>query len=227
MSTRSPHRTIILILALVALLAAACGTNSDGDTIGVATLEDSAGAATDSDAESESTPEEAALEFSQCMRDEGLDFPDVTVDANGNPDIREAFESSGVRPGSEVFRDAMVSCASTLETIGFGGGQRASLGENTELQDAFVEFSACIRDQGYDVGDLTFGFGPGQGPDGSETGEPPERGEGETRGDFGDRNARFADQMGLDISDPDVAATFDECGPIIDTAFSGLGLGQG
>ncbi len=221
------RRSIALLVTLIALAAAACGTNSEGETVGVASLEDSAGAAAtgDTDAEPESTPEEAALEFSQCMRDEGLDFPDIGIDSDGNPDIRDAFESSGVQPGSGDFRTAIETCGEILASIGFGGGQRAALGDNTELQDAFVEFSACIRDQGYDVGDITFGARPGAGGDASGDGVPPERGEGGTRGGFGDPNTRFADQLGLDIDDPEVAAAFDECGPIIETAFSGLGRG--
>ncbi len=224
----SPRRSIALLVTILALVAASCGTNSEGETIGVASLEDSAGAvADDTDAEPDATPEEAALEFSQCMRDEGLDFPDIGVDSNGNPDIREAFEGSGVQPGSGDFRDAMNSCGEILASTGFGGGQRAALADNTELQDSFVEFSACIRDEGYDVGDLTFGAGTGPGGEAPDGEAAPERGEGETRTGFGDRDARFADQMGLDIEDPDVAAAFDECGPIIDNAFSGIGLGQG
>ena len=235
MLTRSTRRSFSLLIALLALMAAACGTNSEGEAIGVASLEDTASAetATDSepDTETESTPELAALEFSQCMRDEGLDFPDIGVDANGNPDIRDAFQNAGIQPGSPEFREAITACSEILQGAGFGGGRRAALGDNTELQDAFVELSACIRDQGYDVGDLTFGAGPAPGGapggDGGDGGGAPQRGQGQGQGGFGDRSARLAQGLGLDIDDPDVAAAIDECEPILDAALSGLGLGQG
>jgi hypothetical protein len=225
MLTRSPRRSILFLIALVALIATACGTNSGGETIGVASLEDAAGAGTVTESESEPTPEDAVLEFSQCMRDEGLDFPDIGVDANGNPDIGDAFQSAGIQPGSPDFRDAIAACSEILQGAGFGGGRRAALGDNTELQDAFVELSACIRDQGFDVGDLSFGGGPGG--DGQDDGDGPRRGQGEGQGGFGDRSARLAQGLGLDIDDPEVGAALDECEPIIDAALSGLGLGRG
>ena len=33
--------------------------------------------------------EEGVLEFSQCMREEGIDFPDPSFDVNGNPNFEE------------------------------------------------------------------------------------------------------------------------------------------
>jgi len=231
MFSRSPRRSVSLLITLLALMATACGTNSEGETIGVASLEDTASAeiATDPEPEGESTPELAILEFSQCMRDEDLDFPDIGVDANGNPDIRDAFANADIQPGSPEFQDAVAACSEILQDAGFGGGRRAALADNTELQDALVELSACIRDQGYDVGDLTFGGGPAPGgaPGGDASGDPPERGAGRGQADFGDRSARLAQGLGLDIDDPDVAAAIDECEPILDAALSGLGLGQG
>ena len=84
-------RTLLLSLGL-ALAATACG-GDDGDTASAAPtvvvegVNDSAatsdatntsptGEATDTSATAEATDEELAIAFADCMRDEGIDFPD-------------------------------------------------------------------------------------------------------------------------------------------------------
>jgi hypothetical protein len=231
----TPRMAFIIIVGTMALLATACGGGS-GTSAGVASLEDVAGAeSTDAGgaAEDESlSPDEAALAFSQCMRDEGLDFPDIGVNAEGVPDIGDAFQSSGVDRGSDEFRDAIQTCAENLEGIGFGGGGRGAFLDNPEIQDAFVEFSECIREQGFDVGDLQLGGGPGAGgpgaggpPNAGEDG--PQPGQGQRQGGFGDRSGRIASALGLDPDDPDVVAAVDECNPILETALGGFAQGAG
>lgn len=224
--------TTALAVSTLALLASACGSDAGADeSSGVATLADTTAAAetaTES-AATELSADEAALEFSTCIRDQGIDFPDIGVDADGNPELRDAFVEAGVDPRDETFQTAMQSCVDILASAGFGGGGRAALAENAEFQDALVDFSECVRDAGYDVGDLTFGGPPqgdgaGDGPQvGTDGGDPPPRGE--RQDGFGDRAARIADQLGLDIDDPDVAATIDDCMPVIDTALANAGVG--
>lgn len=222
------------ILVPILLVAGACSADSAADEIGVASLEsdsgvalgDAAAAETLDDSTEEADPEEAALEFSSCMREEGLDFPDLAVDAEGRLDLRSGFE--GLDPRSDEFRSAMDVCQPIIASAGFGAGGRAALGENVEIQDALIEFSACVRDGGYDVGDLTLG-GPGNAAEPPADGEAgnEQRGQGEGQGGFGDRSARLADQLGLDVEDPEVAAIIDGCMPIIDEAFTAAGIGQG
>ncbi len=56
------------------------------ETKGVATIE----ATTETTVvEEEITFEEGVLEFAQCMREEGIDFPDPTFDIDGNPGFNE------------------------------------------------------------------------------------------------------------------------------------------
>jgi len=122
----------------------------------------------------------------------------------------------------------MQECRVILDGIGFGGrGGRAALTDNPELQDALVAFSDCIRQQGFDVGDIELGGGPGQGggngtPPGNGDGQP-QRGQGAAQGNF-DPNSRFAAALGLDPEDPDVAAALEECSPIMDAAFAEAGV---
>ena len=64
---------ILLLLSL-----SACGGGEDAEP-GVATLEGEDPAAASSTTEARLEPEVALLEFSQCMRDNGIALPDVAV----------------------------------------------------------------------------------------------------------------------------------------------------
>ncbi|MFW2383624.1 MAG: hypothetical protein ACN4GZ_17870 [Acidimicrobiales bacterium] len=225
------------LLVAVSLFAGACSASTSA-TEGVATLEDSASgqigdaaaAATLEDAEPVVDAEQAALDFSACMREEGVDFPDLGVNADGGLNLRQGFE--GIDRRSDEVQAALETCRPLIEAAGFGGGRRAGIVENVEIQDALVEFSACLRDAGFDVGDLELGVPPGagggqaQGADGAGAEDGEQRGQGRGQGGFGDRNARFADQLGLDYEDPDVAASVDGCATVIDDAFTAAGVGE-
>lgn len=243
-SAQIPVPPVLRLLPLVALafLAAACsGSGAEAAAEAVATSDDIVfddpddGPATTSSDDAEGTAgdpaltaDEAALEFSQCMRDGGLDFPDIGVDAEGNPELRGAFVDAGLDPRSDEFRTMLETCGPILQQAGFGGGGRAQLADNPEFQDALVEFSECLRDRGYDVGDIQFGAGPGgqgQAPaDGDAAGEQGPRGQGQGQGGFGDRSARLAQALGLDVDDPQVESDIDECGVVLDTALAAAGI---
>jgi hypothetical protein len=230
------RKRLFSTLALIALLGAACSSTSDGAADdGVATLEvDAAGdavAAQTSEELPELSPDEAALEFSSCMRDNGVSFPDLAVGADGNIQMRESMQAADPGPRTEEFRTAMDVCRPFLESAGFGGG-RAALTDNVEVADALVAFSECVRDAGYDVGELALG-GPGQGggqgqpPAEGQAGQPEPNAEGGPRqAGFGDINERFASQLGLDPDDAEVIATMETCSPIVTEALAAAGLGR-
>lgn len=215
------------LLCLVALVASACGGESEaaasGNDGGVATLAEPAddAASDDEPVDAELAADEAALEFSRCMREQGLDFPDVGVDAEGNPDLRSSFLESGITPGSEEFRTGLEACGSILQNAGFGGG-RGNLAEDPAVQDGLVEYSQCLRDEGLAVGDIQLGGGGGQGAD------PPQDGQGQRAEGGGiDRESRIAAFLGIDPDDPEVAAALETCGPILDQLFAQAGRGAG
>ena len=230
------RKRLFSTLALVALLGAACSsTSDDAADDGVATLEvDAAGdaaAAQTSEESPELSTDEAALEFSSCMRDNGVSFPDLAIGADGNIQMRESMQAADPGPRTEEFRTAMDVCRPFLESAGFGGA-RAALTDNVEVADALVAFSECVRDAGYDVGDLALG-GPGQGggqgqaPAEGQAGQPEPNAEGGQRqGGFGDISERFASQLGLDPEDPEVIATMETCSPIVTEALAAAGLGR-
>ena len=231
-------RWLLTVPALAALTLSACGgttsaTDASSDAASaneVASLDDTEVVPDAQDATSTLDADEAALEFSACLREQGLDVPDIGVDADGNVDVRDALDAIDRSDGS--FRDAMDSCADILADIGFGGGARGGggLGDNVEIQDALVELTDCMRDQGFDEAtELTLGQ-PGGGQDGDGAGQPPadgQRGQGERQGPGqGGQTTRFITQMGLDPEDPAVVAAMEVCAPILNEAFTAAGVGQ-
>ena len=89
--------------------------------------------------------EAATLAFTECMRQEGIDFPDVRFDAEGRPLLGEVMED--VDTASEEFTDALGSCAGILTDAG-----ALDLATDPELQavlvDQLAEFSECMRTNG-------------------------------------------------------------------------------
>ena len=191
-------RRLIILLGTLALVLAACGGSDDG---GVATLEDSPSDGglqqTVEDAAGSADDEQALLAFAACMRDNGVeDFPDPVLNADGSVE----FTGSGQDPFAGVDNDtaeaAVNACIGELEGVAFApGGADFDL---NEIQDALVEFAACMRDNGidFDDPDLSNAFG-----------------DGEVANPFGE----------LDLSDPDVVAAIEECQDV----FTGFGLGFG
>jgi hypothetical protein len=187
------------VLAL-ALVAGACSGTAEGDD-GVATLETEttlAGGDTSADGGSEVDAEQAMMDLAACLREQGLDIEDPTVDADGN------VQFGGLRGGGEVgepaadretMRAAMDACQDQLGDVVLGFGGRDF--DPTEMEDTLVEYAACMRDNGYEMDDPDFSsFGPGT------EGEP---GEGARVGPFGQ----------IDQDDPDFAAANEACGEIL------------
>lgn len=217
-------------------LTSACGGSSEAADPGsdeIASLvDDTELTVTDGsdggDAAADVDIDEAALEFSECLRNEGLDVPDLGVDADGNINMRDAFAEAG--PGQDGFGEAMEVCGEILEGVAFGGGAGGAR-DDSAIADSFLELTECIRAEGFeDIPDLTFqapggrpgadGEAPAAGADGDAT---PEPGQGRGQGDFGDRTSQIATQLDLDPDDPEVIAALDECMPILDSALGGFG----
>lgn len=203
-------RTTKVLVALMALLAltAACGGGDDDDE-GVASLADSAaddagdGAGDGDDVRSD---EEAALEFSTCMRDGGVEgFPDPDVLQDGSITF-PVEELLGIDLQSSAVGDSFVSCFPLIRGVTFGGALGTAL---TEFQDTVVEHAECLRDEGLDVGDIDVGGG-----DVLDSGSlDPDA----------DRMELIAGVYGVDPDDPEVLAALEACDPILSGAFGGTG----
>ena len=103
----------------------------------------------------EITFEEGVLNFAQCMREEGINFPDPTFDIDGNPQ----FDNLEIE-NEEEFESAFENCEDILRNA---LPEQFDLDPEVEaaLVDASLEFSQCMRDQGIDFPDPKpgeFGF---------------------------------------------------------------------
>jgi hypothetical protein len=141
-------RLILAIVALVALVAACSGT-ANGP--GVATLDDPAasGSPGASPAASAMTPQDAALAYARCMRENGVDMPDpkVTTGSDGGVSIDQ-------QGGAPVSKDKMETankvCQHFMAAAGPGGpgGQMSA-----EDMDKILAFAKCMREHGVNMPD--------------------------------------------------------------------------
>ncbi|MDX2342755.1 MAG: hypothetical protein QNL12_02960 [Acidimicrobiia bacterium] len=155
---KKTYWAFVLILALV---AAACGGDDSGDGNAVASIKDVATTTTAAPGEADElgNDEAAVLEFAACMRDGGIDFPDPVVDSDGNV----GFDLLALRDLAEVdqaeIEAAFEPCAPFLAGVNFGFDRVFE----TEFQDELVAFSACMRDNGFDLPDPDFSALTGDG----------------------------------------------------------------
>jgi hypothetical protein len=145
-----------LVPALVAALAltmsvTACGEDSDDP--GVATLDGSDDGGDDGgEAGDEEDLEEQALAFSECMRENGVpDFPDPVIE-----DGRIQMRIGGPDGGGELDPEAMEAAQEACQDLAPRGGGNFSEEDRQEMQDAFLEYAQCMRENGYDMPDPDF-----------------------------------------------------------------------
>lgn len=150
---------IFILATVLALLAASCSSDSESPQIASLesgtenALEDSEAAEADPIAETE----EAMLAFSQCLRDQGIDIGDPTIDADGNVQLAPVViapegETAGPDEGIEEMDRAMSACGEHLEVI---AGTPGDL-DDTEFEDNFLAYAQCMRDEGIDMPDPDF-----------------------------------------------------------------------
>jgi hypothetical protein len=109
--------------AAIALLTACSSSGSDG----------SEAAASD--------PEQAALDFAQCMRANGVpNFPDPVAQPDGTFGFQRPPGAS-----ASALDDALERCRSEAQALGIDIGTE---GEDAEAQDALLRLSQCMRENG-------------------------------------------------------------------------------
>jgi hypothetical protein len=149
-------------LSLLAAVASGCGSSGSSDE-GVAAIDTGASASGDGGSsttpqQANDDPQETALKWARCMRENGVDVPDPQVDSNGRLTVRSG--AGAFRPGEgndSEFRAAIEKCGSPL------GNARPQLtdAEREQLQESMLEFAACMRKQGVDMPDPDFSEGGG------------------------------------------------------------------
>ena len=140
----------VRILLLLSIFSAC--TIGGEESQGVVTIESTTETTT---VDEEITFEEGVLDFAQCMREEGVNFPDPTFDIDGNPQ----FDNLEIE-NEEEFENAFENCEDILRNA---LPEQFDLDPEVEaaLVDASLEFSQCMREQGIDFPDPKpgeFGF---------------------------------------------------------------------
>jgi hypothetical protein len=219
----------------IALIATACGSGSNASAQ-VASLGSTSG--TTPDTTSPVDTQDALLKYAACMRQNGIDMADPTFDADGNPTGGGFGPGSGIDRQSTEFQTAQTACGDLLQGVQFGGRGRTGI-DRTAIQNSLNDFTACLRDEGLAVDDITFGppgggnggAGNGGATDGSVPaggggfGGPPPGGSAPAGANGGpggagfDPMARTIDRLGLDNTDPKVVAALAKCEPILTAAF--------
>ena len=141
-------RLTLAIVALVALVAACSGT-ANGP--GVATLDDpsASGSPGASPAASAMTPQDAALAFARCMRENGIDMPDpkVTTGTDGAVSI----DQQGGTPVSKDKMEAADKICQHFMAAAAAGGPGGHM--SAEDMDKLLQFAKCMREHGIDMPD--------------------------------------------------------------------------
>lgn len=138
------------------------------------------------------TDEERLLVFAQCFRDNGVDFPDPIMQADGSVAFGLLPGGEGDRQRQNIARDpdlpaAREACEGLFEGLPAPGRRNF---DEIERQDSLLEFAQCMRENGVDMGDPNLhNFGPG-----ADNTDQPSR-------PFGD----------IDFNDPDVTAAMNTC----------------
>lgn len=207
-TTYSSLLRVAVIVLVAGVATAACGESATGDgTTGLATLEGTTAAITDS---AEMTDEEAVIAFADCLRENGLpDFPDPIVDADGSIEFGGGGEGTGERGDLPA---ALALCEDLLGEITFTGGRGGDF-DPIELQDELLLLAQCLRDNGIDADDpdVSEGFGGNRQPGSTE--------EGASRGPV----SLFGDAV--DLEDPVTQETFETCAE--EVGFEPPGAGRG
>lgn len=126
---------------------------------------------TDSSTEDSVDPAQAMVDFTECMRDNGIDMPDPqVVNANGSgnattgggpmialnsvPDGEDPQTDIGFDPESEEFQEAQEACQPILDEA----ATAISIDPEVEAEhrQQMLDFAKCMRDHGIDFPDPTF-----------------------------------------------------------------------
>jgi hypothetical protein len=132
---------LVAVPLLLAVLAG-CGSSTDGDS-GVATAGGGSAQPTASPSTSPAADEEERrLQFTRCLREQGLDVPDAV--AGGQPGGGAAAVRSA---DPKKFDDAVNACRQ------YAGGSSGRQGLSEQDKQRMLEFTRCLRQQGVDIGD--------------------------------------------------------------------------
>ena len=154
------QRAAIAMAALIFTLAACGGGGSGSKVASIKGTDASSSSGGGNSSDSKATFQDALLEHSRCMREHGIDMPDPTFTDNGagaTMGIAVGGDPSKMLdPTSQVFKDAETACKPILDKVE-QSMPKPSAEEQARMQDQALAFAKCMRDNGFDMPDPTFG----------------------------------------------------------------------
>jgi hypothetical protein len=145
----------LILTVVIALATSAC--TKTAETPNLASLEIGGEPTSEVSTADPVDTEEAILDFTMCLRDNGIEVDDAGVDAEGNPQLPAISFESGPDDDPEAamarFDGALAECEQHLEGIVLTG---APPGGDVEFEDALIEYAQCMRDEGIDMPDPDF-----------------------------------------------------------------------
>jgi hypothetical protein len=143
----------VIVALLAMLVAAACGSGADdGADQGIASLEGSTNADLPASDSNEADVEDAMIEFTECLREQGLEVEDPEFDNDGNFRFNTPMGEFMERMNRDESRTAFNACSHLL----MGVAQQFGSFDRTEMEDQLYEYAACMRDNGFDMPDPDF-----------------------------------------------------------------------
>jgi hypothetical protein len=128
-----------LLVLVISLLLVACGSDSnDVPSLADTPIPDAVDEALDDEA--------LMMEFTECLRNEGLEVADPKVDANGNIQFPEIIDEKGVSK-----EEWWGVCGTIIERITF---EEKKVDRSSQLEEYF-EIATCMSEAGFDIGEPT------------------------------------------------------------------------
>lgn len=147
-------RTIIA-LAAVALLAG-CGSDQvERQVASLATGDSTPASSGATTTTAVSNPQDAALNFAECMREHGIDMPDPVMSDGGGVAIQIGGGADGAPLDSDTMDTANAACEHFMKDAA-GTFTPPSPEEQEKMKEDMLAFSKCMRDHGIDMPDPTF-----------------------------------------------------------------------
>jgi hypothetical protein len=151
-------RWAAIAAVMIGILAACGGGGGDANGDQVASLDGSTpqDSTPDTASDAPTDPEEAALAFTKCMRDHGVDLPDpqVTRSATGSKTGGGPIIATNVDPEDPAFAKAQEACEPLMANV--RGELDNDPERQAEMKQQLLAFAKCMRDHGIDMPDPTF-----------------------------------------------------------------------
>ncbi|NNK92467.1 MAG: hypothetical protein HKO87_08535 [Acidimicrobiia bacterium] len=149
-------RFMIVVTVLLSMALIGCtGTDATEPVASLQTTETSQAPAEEQTSEVQA--EEAMLDFSQCLREHGVEVGDPTMNADGSLELPPVeFEGAADADPEAMIAEmdaAFAECEEHLAGVTFGAPDP---GAGVAFEDALVEYAGCMREQGIDMPDPDF-----------------------------------------------------------------------